>query len=42
LTPHAGTHIDVLRAFLDVDVQVEESAADVWTVRVSRAGAARG
>jgi RNA 3'-terminal phosphate cyclase (ATP) len=34
LTPHAWTHIDVLRAFLDVDVRVEESAGGTATVTV--------
>jgi RNA 3'-terminal phosphate cyclase (ATP) len=34
LTPHATTHIDVLKAFLDVRIEVEEQEEDRCIVRV--------
>ena len=39
LTEHSRTHLDVLRAFLDIDVQVEQNAADDVLVTMTPASA---
>jgi RNA 3'-terminal phosphate cyclase (ATP) len=34
LTRHASTNIDVIRRFVDVEIETEQTERDRWTVRV--------
>ena len=34
LTPHARTHLDILRQFLGLEAKVEQAGASDWLVRI--------
>ncbi len=34
LTPHATTHLEILRQFLELDIHVEQDGPDDWLVRI--------